>query len=232
MKGRRGEKRSYQVTACRAKLYEGEMLVKWVTRWLEGVKIEWNVDRVPWKLLCSLLSVVYPSFAWWANFLFLCTPSSICGILWNSIAFAFAFVLQSYQASSNQQELETVLKQAEALRSRNESMSLELSTSRSAARQLRDELAERAEENVDTLNQVRAVDFSVLSILSSIFSTLLFPLFSYQSQQSFISSLVHLDCHNLTLQFLTICSMNNQADGFSEKAIESSECYKLFIIFI
>ena len=124
------------------------------------------------------------------------------------------------------------MKQAEALRSRNESMSLELSTSRSAARQLRDELAERAEENVDTLNQVRAVDFSVLSILSSIFSTLLFPLFSYQSQQSFISSLVHLDCHNLTLQFLTICSMNNQADGFSEKAIESSECYKLFIIFI
>ena len=80
--------------------------------------------------------------------------------------------MQSYQASSNQQELETVLKQAEALRSRNESMSLELSTSRSAARQLRDELAERAEENVDTLNQVRAVNFSVLSILLSILSTL------------------------------------------------------------
>ena len=64
------------------------------------------------------------------------------------------------------------MKQAEALRSRNESMSLELSTSRSAARQLRDELAERAEENVDTLNQVRAVNFSVLSILLSILSTL------------------------------------------------------------
>ena len=60
-----------------------------------------------------------------------------------------------------------MLKQAEALRSRNESMALELSTSRSAARQLRDELAERAEENVDTLNQVCDSISSTLSYFKS-----------------------------------------------------------------
>lgn len=60
-----------------------------------------------------------------------------------------------------------MLKQAEALRSRNESMTLELSTSRSAARQLRDELAERAEENVDTLNQVCDSNSSTLSYFKS-----------------------------------------------------------------
>ena len=58
------------------------------------------------------------------------------------------------QASSNQKELETVLHQAEALRSRNESLTKELTLSRGAARQLRDELAERAEESSTTMNEV------------------------------------------------------------------------------
>jgi hypothetical protein len=47
-----------------------------------------------------------------------------------------------------------VLHQAEALRSRNESLTKELTLSRGTARQLRDELAERAEESSATMNQV------------------------------------------------------------------------------
>lgn len=51
------------------------------------------------------------------------------------------------QASSNQKELETVLHQAEVIRSRNETLTKELTLSRGTARQLRDELAERADES-------------------------------------------------------------------------------------
>jgi deoxycytidylate deaminase len=53
-----------------------------------------------------------------------------------------------------------VLHQAEALRSRNESLTKELTVSRGTARQLRDELAERAEESSATMNQVANVTLS------------------------------------------------------------------------
>lgn len=85
-----------------------------------------------------------------------------------------------------------MLKQAEALRSRNETLSFDLSASKSAARQLRDELAERAEENMDIVSQVSAclsllpLFLSLLHVLSLILS-LSFLLYFSVSLSIFLS---------------------------------------------
>ena len=74
---------------------------------------------------------------------------------------SFSSPICTSKASSNQKELETVLHQAEVFRGRNETLTKELTLSRGTARQLRDELAERADEYSVAAVEVRAISYHI-----------------------------------------------------------------------